>query len=498
MNLYFSTGAAGKLKRKVDTMLEKVFKLSENKTTVKTEVVAGLTTFMTMAYIIALNPNLLTGFGAAGQDLWNGVFLATCIASAIGTFCMAFLANKPFAMAPGMGLNSFFAVVVGNIVAMTGMTYVASFQAALVIILLEGIVFVVLSIFNVREKIVEAIPLGIRLGISPAIGLMLMNIGLGSNVGVYAEGNGFTTPFYVMRDFFGALTPSYLQNNMGDTGFATMILTVVTMFVGLFVILAMSKKGIKGSVLYGMLVASVIYWIGSFAFLHTNPFASLATASFLPPFADMAQVTLFKFNFAGFMEIGWFTAITLIITFCIIDMFDTIGTLVGTASRAGMVDKDGNMPRMREALLADAVGTVAGACTGTSTVTTFVESASGVEAGGRTGLTALTTGVLFLASMFLAPIAAIIPAAATSSALIYVGILMLQGLKRVDFDDMDQMVPVALMLIGMPISGSIGHAIGLGLISYTIMKIFGGKAKEVSVLTYVISALFLVKFFLAV
>ena len=498
MNLYFSTGLAGKLKRKVDTMLEKVFKLSENKTTVKTEVVAGLTTFMTMAYIIALNPNLLTGFGAAGQDLWNGVFLATCIASAIGTFCMAFLANKPFAMAPSMGLNSFFAVVVGNIVAMTGMTYVASFQAALVIILLEGIVFVVLSIFNVREKIVEAIPLGIRLGISPAIGLMLMNIGLGSNVGVYAEGNGFTTPFYVMRDFFGALTPSYLQNNMGDTGFATMILTVVTMFVGLFVILAMSKKGIKGSVLYGMLVASVIYWIGSFAFLHTNPFASLATASFLPPFADMAQVTLFKFNFAGFMEIGWFTAITLIITFCIIDMFDTIGTLVGTASRAGMVDEKGDMPNMKEALLSDAIGTIAGACTGTSTITTFIESASGVEAGGRTGLTAVVTGLLFLACIFIAPIAAIIPAAATSAALIYVGILMLQGLKRVDFDDMDQMVPVALMLIGMPISGSIGHAIGLGLISYTIMKIFGGKAKEVSVLTYVISALFLVKFFLAV
>lgn len=498
MELYFSTGFAGKLKRKVDTMLEKVFKLSENKTTVKTEVVAGLTTFMTMAYIIALNPNLLTGFGVAGQDLWNGVFLATCIASAIGTFCMAFLANKPFAMAPGMGLNSFFAVVVGNIVAMTGMTYVASFQAALVIILLEGIVFVVLSIFNVREKIVEAIPLGIRLGISPAIGLMLMNIGLGSNVGIYAEGNGFTTPFYVMRDFFGALTPSYLQGNMGDAGFATMILTVVTMFVGLFVILAMSKKGIKGSVLYGMLVASVIYWIGSFAFLHTNPFASLATASFLPPFADMAKVTLFKFNFAGFMEIGWFTAITLIITFCIIDMFDTIGTLVGTASRAGMVDEKGDMPNMKEALLSDAIGTIAGACTGTSTITTFIESASGVEAGGRTGLTAVVTGLLFLACIFIAPIAAIIPAAATSAALIYVGILMLQGLKRVDFDDMDQMVPVALMLIGMPISGSIGHAIGLGLISYTIMKIFGGKAKEVSVLTYVISALFLVKFFLAV
>ena len=479
-------------------MLEKVFKLSDNKTTVKTEVIAGLTTFMTMAYIIALNPNLLTGFGSAGQELWNGVFMATCIASAIGMFCMAFLANKPFAMAPGMGLNSFFAVVVGNIVTMTGMTYVASFQAALVIILIEGIVFVVLSVFNVREKIVEAIPLGIRLGISPAIGLMLMNIGLGSNVGIYAEGNGFAAPFYVMRDFFGALTPSYLQSSMGDAGYAAMILTVVTMFVGLFAIVGMAKKGIKGSVLFGMLIASVIYWAGSFLFLHTNPFASLATASFVPPFADMISTTFFKFNFAGFLEIGWFTAITLIITFCIIDMFDTIGTLVGTASRAGMVDENGNMPCMKEALLSDAIGTIAGSCTGTSTVTTFIESASGVEAGGRTGLTAIVTGVMFLACMFIAPIAAIIPAAATSAALIYVGVLMLQGLKKVDFDDMDQMVPVAMMLIGMPISGSIGHAIGIGLISYTIMKIFGGKAKEVSVLTYAISILFLVKFFLAV
>ena len=479
-------------------MLEKVFKLSENGTNAKTEVIAGLTTFMTMAYIIALNPNLLTGFGAEGAQLWNGVFMATCLASAVGMFCMAFLANKPFAMAPGMGLNSFFAVVVGNIVALTGMSYVASFQAALVIILVEGIVFVLLSIFNVREKIVESIPLGIRLGISPAIGLMLMNIGLGSNVGIYAEGNGFTTPFYVMRDFFGALTPSVLQSNMGDAGYATMILTVVTMFVGLFAIVAMAKKGVKGSVLFGMLIASVVYWVGSFAFLNTNPFASLATASFLPPVGDMVEVTFFKFNFQGFVEIGWFTVITLTITFCIIDMFDTIGTLVGTASRAGMVDENGNMPNMKEALLSDAIGTIAGACTGTSTVTTFVESASGVEAGGRTGLTALVTGIMFLACMFIAPIAAIIPAAATSAALIYVGVLMLLGLKNVDFEDMDQMVPVALMLIGMPISGSIGHAIGIGLISYTIIKVFGGKAKEVSVLTYAISILFLVKFFLAV
>ena len=258
------------------------------------------------------------------------------------------------------------------------------------------------------------------------------------------------------------------------------------------------SKGVKAAVILGMLVASVIYWAGEAIFLGINPFESLKGASFVPPVADMASTTLFKFNFSGFVQIGWFTAITLIVTFCIIDMFDTIGTLVGTASRAGMLDKDGNMPNMREALLADAVGTVAGACTGTSTVTTFVESASGVEAGGRTGLTALTTGLLFLACMFLAPIAAIIPAAATSAALIYVGVLMVANLKNIDFEDLTQVLPTALMLISMPVSGSIGHGIGLGMISYAAIKLFTGKGKEVSVVTYVISVLFLIKFFAVV
>ena len=474
-------------------MLEKIFKLKENNTTAKTEIIAGLTTFMTMAYIIALNPNLLTGFGKDTMpELWNGVFLATCIASAIGTIVMAFLANKPFAMAPGMGLNSFFAVVVTNIVALTGMTYVASFQSALCIVLIEGIVFLVLSVLNIREKIVDAIPLGVRLGIAPAIGLMLLNIGVGSNAGIYSENGG---PFYAMRDFFGALTPSLAKTNMGS-GYSAMVLSVVTMFVGLFAIVVLAQRGVKGAVLLGMLISSIIYWAGEAIFLGTNPFASLATASFVPAFGDMASTTLFKFDFRGFAEIGWFTAITLIITFCIIDMFDTIGTLVGTASRAGMLDKNGKMPNMKQALLSDAVGTVAGSLTGTSTVTTFVESASGVEAGGRTGLTALTTGIMFLACIFIAPIAGIIPAAATSSALIYVGVLMVAGLKNVDFDDICQSLPAALMMIAMPISGSIGHAIGLGLITYTVIKVFTGKAKDVSVLTYVLSLIFLLKFFI--
>ena len=476
--------------------MEKLFRLKENGTSVKTEIVAGLTTFMTMAYIIALNPNLLTNF-ATGSALWNAVFVATCLASAVGTACMAFLANKPFVMAPGMGLNSFFAVICGNMAAMLKTDYTSAFQATMCIILVEGIVFLLLSVFNIRDKIDTAIRLGVRLGIGPAIGLMLMNIGFGSNAGIYAEGNGYTSPFYVMRDFFGAMTPSTIRDQMGQE-YSQMVLSVITMFVGLFVIVLLAKKGKKFAVLVGMLSGSVIYWAGEAIFLHTNPFASLKGASFLPHFKDMAEVTLFKFDFHDFFQIGWFTAITLIITFCMIDMFDTTGTLVGTASRAGMTDKDGNMPKMKEALTADAVGTIAGACCGTSTVTTFVESASGVEAGGRTGLTSLTAAFMFLACLFVSPVVAIIPAAATSSALIYVGVLMLQGLKNINFDDIDQIVPVFIMLLAIPISGSIGHGIGLAMISHMVIKVFSGHAKEVSALTYVISALFLVKFFAVV
>ncbi len=474
--------------------MEKIFKLKENGTSVKTEIVAGLTTFMTMAYIIALNPNILAGYGMTdgGQPLWNAVFLATCIASGIAMICMAFIANKPFCLAPGMGLNSFFAVVVGNIAAITGATYVASFQAALIIVLAEGVVFVVLTLCNVREKLVDAIPLGVRLGISPAIGLMLLNIGFGSNVYI-ANTNG--EQFYVMRDFFGALTAGHAAEMMGDA-YPVMVLSVVTMFIGLFFIVVLAKRGIRGAVLVGMFISSVIYWIGDAVILGGDPFASLATASWIPAFGDMFDLTFFKFNFAGFMQVGWFTIITLIITFCMIDMFDTIGTLVGTASRAGMVDEEGKMPQMKEALLSDAIGTVAGSVTGTSTVTTFVESASGVEAGGRTGLTSLTCGIMFILCMFIGPLAAVIPAAATSAALIYVGVLMLSGLSKVKWSDIDVAVPVTLMLIAMPISGSIGHAIGIAMISYVAIKLLLGKPKEVSVLTYIVAALFLIKFFL--
>lgn len=470
-----------------------MFKLKENGTNVKTELIAGLTTFMTMAYIIALNPNILTNWDV-GSPLWNAVFLATCLASGIGTIVLALIANKPFAMSAGMGLNAFYAICASNIAAIAGVSYLEGFQAALCIVLIEGIIFLALSIFNIRDKIVNGIPYTIRMAIGPAIGLMLMNVGFGSNAGIYDE-NG--NVYYVMRDFFGALTSSTIRDSMGSA-WGMMLLTVITMLLGLIIIIWLNHKQIKGSVLFGMLGASIFYWLGELICFDVNPFINLKTASWLPNFTDFANTTFFKFNFNTFLNIGWSTVITLIITFCIIDMFDTIGTLLGTAVKANMVDENGNMPKMKECLTADAIGTIVGSVSGTSTVTTFIESASGVEAGGRTGLTALTTGVLFLACMFIAPIAAIIPPAATSAALIYVGILMLQNLNKIDFTDVASIVPASIMLLAMPISSSIGNAIGLALIVYTLIKMVRGKAKDVPALTYILSIIFVLKFFVAI
>ena len=473
--------------------MEKLFKLKENGTNVRIEIIAGLTTFLTMAYIIALNPNLLTRYDV-GSPLWNGVFMATCLASGIGTIFMAIYANKPFAMAPGIGINAFFAAVVLDIAAITGMSYVESFQAAICIVLIEGMIFTIISLTGFRDKIIKAIPLGIKNGLAPAIGLMLMNFGFGSNVAVYDETG---RSYHVLSDFFGTPSPTLLKENMG-AGYPAMALSVVTIFIGLFIIVILAHRGIKCAVIIGILLSSVFHWAGEFFSLGINPFASLANASFIPPFADMASTTLFRFNFSGLLEVGWFMIITLIISFCMIDMFDSIGTLVGISSSAGMTDKDGNMPEMKQALTADAVATITGAATGTSTVTTYIESAAGVEAGGRTGLTSLTTGIMFLLCIFFAPVIEIIPSSATSSALIYVGILMLRELKNIDFSDMYQYLPVFIMLITMTISGSVGHAIGIALITDVIIKLFTGKKEDISELTFVLSIIFIVKFFLTI
>ncbi|MEA5038813.1 MAG: NCS2 family permease [Clostridiaceae bacterium] len=473
--------------------MEKFFKLRENGTTVRTELLAGVTTFMTMAYIIALNPTLISG-AFSGQPMWNAVFMATILASAIGTILMGLLANKPFAMSSGMGLNSYFATVVASIAATAAIDYTSAFQAALCIILVEGVVFVVLTACRIREKIVDAIPMAVRHGIPAGIGLMLLNIGLGSNAGIFSP--DFSNVFYVLGTFFKD-GPGATKAAMEAAGadYRMMVLYVLTMFVGVFAISVFSHKKVRGSVLLGMLAASVLYWAGAFA-LGNNPFASLATASFVPPFKDMFELTFFKFSFKNLFSIGYFTALMTILTFCMVDMFDTIGTLYGTAKRANMMDENDNLPKMQQCMMSDAVGTCVGACLGTSTITTFIESAAGVEEGGRTGLTAVTTGVLFLLAMFLAPVAALIPAPATSAALVYVGTLMLSSLKSVEYEDVSSVVPVALMLIFMIATSGIGTGIGIGLISYSAIKVCTGRGKDVSALTWVLSALFLCKFFI--
>ena len=480
--------------------MDKFFKISERGSNVRTEIIAGLTTFFAMAYIVVTNPNQIVSFNhlapdadPAFQQIWNAVYVASILAAIIGTLLMALYAKMPFAQACGMGLNSFFFVsfILPEII--SGGDVIKGYHAGLVIILVSGIVFLLFSVTGLRVKVAKALPDCLKKAIPAGIGLFIAFLGF-QNVGII-QTNQYTLVQFV--DIHGALKAgAFFADVEGVKAFMPAILA----FLGLLVIAILEKHNVKGGVLISIAGISVLYYLLS----GTTPTFDMSQIG--QTFKDFGSIGItgvfqadaWKRAFTGSELGGIFSAIMLIVTFCLVDMFDTIGTLVGTASRAGMTDKDGNMPNMKEALLSDAVGTVAGACCGTSTVTTFVESASGVEAGGRTGLTSLTAAFMFLACMFIAPVAAVIPAAATSSALIYVGILMLQGLKNVDFDDLDQVVPVFLMLLAMPISGSIGHGIGIAMISYTVIKVFSGRAKDVSVLTYIISLLFIIKFFAVV
>ena len=452
-------------------MLEKIFKLSENKTNVKTEVVAGITTFMTMAYILAVNPSIL---GDAGMDS-TAVLLATALASFIGTAAMALMANLPFALSAGMGLNAYLAYTVCGV-----MGY--DWRVALLAVFVEGLIFIVMSLTNIREAIFNAIPLSLKRGVSVGIGLFIAFIGL-QNAGLCVDGSTLVE----LTDF---------TENFNSKGICALLCVI-----GVLITAALHIKKVKGSMLIGIVVTWGLGMLCQLTKLYL-PAPELGCYSMFPTMAltDFTKLSetagqCFKVDFSVVKPMEF---VVVIFAFLFVDIFDTLGTLIGVSTKANMLDEEGRLPKIKPALMADAIGTTIGAALGTSTVTTFVESASGVEAGGRTGLTALVTGFMFLACMFIAPIAAIIPPAATSAALIYVGILMLQGLKNVDFEDLDQALPVTLMLIGMPISSSIGHAIGLGLISYTVIKVLTGKFKDVSIVTYLISALFLVKFFLAV
>ena len=468
-------------------LLEKFFKLKKNNTDVKTEVLAGITTFVSMVYIISLNPNILSAF-EINTPLWNGIFLATCISAFLGTMLVGLLANKPLAMAPGMGSNSYFAIVTASTAAMLGISYTEAYQAGLVIILLEGILFVILTIIRVREKIIDAIPECIRISIAPAIGIFLMFIALKSNVTIFSDSGG---PFYMGDDFFGAINTVVAREKLGSA-FPEMYLSVITMLAGFFTIAVLAYRRIPGCIPLGILAASIIYWSGAYL-CGRDPFASLQNASWLPLFNDFFSTTFFRFDFDCFMKIGLDTALLLIVTFCVVDLFDTVGTLIGTSSKTNLLNEK---LQMKKALLSDAVATVVGGTLGTSTVTTFAESNAGIAAGGRTGLTSAVIAILFLFCMFLAPAVALIPAPATSAALLYVGILMFRDIKRINFDDLTEFAPAMIMIVLMPASHSIGHAIGLGLISYAVIKLFCGKSREVSLLTYTVSILFLIKFFL--
>ena len=463
------------------------FKVKEHGSTVRTEIMAGVTTFMAMAYILMVNAGM---FSSLGTVSYGAIYIATAISAVIGTVLIGLLSNLPLAQASGMGLNAFFVYTVC-------FTFGLSYANALVLVLVDGIVFVLLTVTGLRKMIFDAIPAAVKTAISAGIGLFIAFIGL-QNAGIVVDDGATLVNLSSFNVFSGSATWANIF---------PMLLTIIAVFA----IGAMSKKKVKGAVLWGMLGGAVLYYVIGLITVpdfYATAVAPNLTSDFFSAFKDFGTQAFGKvftegFNFSPYIaEHGMSNFIVMFLTtmlaFCMVDMFDTLGTLYGACAAGNMLTKDGNVPNMDKAMLADAIATCCGAVCGTSTVTTFIESASGVEAGGRTGLTALTAGILFLACMFLAPIAAVIPGAATSAALIYVGVLMLQGLKNVNFDDMDQMLPVSIMLIGMPISGSIGHAIGLGLISYTFVKVLSGKAKDVSVLTYVISALFLVKFFAVV
>ena len=451
-------------------MLERFFHLSEHKTNVKTEIMAGITTFMTMAYILAVNPSIL---GDAGMDT-TAVLLATALASFVGTACMAFFANLPFALSAGMGLNAFLAytVVLG---------YGYSWQVALLAVFVEGIVFIIMSLTNIRAAIFNAIPLNLKRGVSVGIGLFIAFIGL-QNAGLAVDSSTLVT------------ITSFTEN------FHTAGICALLALVGFFIMAVLYIKNINGAILIGIVLTWILGMLCQVSGLYVPDnvsYFSLFPSMGLTDFSRLGQTfgQCFNVDFSGVSIVNF---IVVMFSFLFVDLFDTLGTLIGVATKAKMIDKEGRLPGIKPALMADAIGTTVGAVFGTSTVTTFVESASGVEAGGRTGLTALTCGIVFLLCMFIAPIAAIIPPAATSSALIYVGVIMLAGLKNVDLRNLEQVVPVALMLIAMPISGSIGHAIGIGLITFSVINITTGKASKQYTLTYILALIFLVKFFLVV
>ena len=427
--------------------MEKFFKLKENNTDAKTEFIAGLTTFMTMAYILIVNPSILS---ATGMDQ-GAVFTATALSAVISTLIMGLYAKLPFAQAPGMGLNAFFAYTI-----VIQMGY--SFEFALTAVLLEGIIFILLTIFNVREAIVDSIPRGIKNAISVGIGLLLSLIGLeGAGIVVHTDGGTIVS----------------LGNIVSGSGLLAII--------GLLITSVLIAKNVKGALFIGMIITAII----------GIPMGITPMPSKIISMPPSIAPTFFKFDFHNIFSLDMVIAL---FTLLFMDMFDTIGTLVGVATKAKMLDKDGKVPNIKKALFSDAVGTTLGAFLGTSTVSTFVESASGVAEGGRTGLTAVSTAFMFFLALFFAPLFAIITPAVTASALVLVGLFMIEPIKEIDLHDFTEAIPAFLTIIMMPFAYSISDGIVFGVISYIILKLFTGKRKEISLTTVILGLVFLLKF----
>lgn len=461
--------------------MDKFFKITERDSTVKTEIIAGLTTFFAMAYIIIVNPNQLVGFSfdvPGVSKIWNAVYIASILAAIIGTLMYAFYAKLPFAQACGMGLNSFFftSFVLPQII--NGEDVVRGYHAGLIIILLSGLIFLLLSVTGLRSYIAKAMPDCIKKSIPAGIGLFIAFIGF-QNVGII-QANEYTLVQFV---------------KINGAAWADIAPAVIALL-GFIIIAVLSKLNVKGSVLIGIIATTVIYYVA------TWQMPSFAMSEVLTPFKDFAEIGVtgvftaqsWKDAFSGEMLGGVFSVIMLIVTFCLVDMFDTIGTLYGAASEAEMLDENGDPVDVDKAMTCDSVATVSGAVLGTSTVTTFVECAAGVAAGGRTGLTSLVTSICFFLCLFLSPIASVVPAAATAPALIYVGVLMLKNFSKVDMDDMRSAVPAFLTLLMMPLTYSIANGIGIGAISYVLITLFTGKFTKKDIAVTIIALLFVGKF----
>lgn len=461
-----------------EIMLEKLFKLKENKTTAKTEILAGITTFMTMAYILAVNPGILS---AAGMDQ-GAVFTATALAACIGTVCMALFANYPFALAPGMGLNAYFAYTV-----VLNMGY--TWQVALAAVFVEGIIFLVLSLTSIREAIFNAIPASLKTAVSVGIGLFIAFIGL-QNAKIVIGGSTLLQLF--------SLEEYNEINNVAAT-FNDVGITVILAIIGVIITAILVVKNVKGNILWGILITWILGIICQFAGLYI-PNPEIGFYGLLPDFSNGISIpsiapVFCKMDFSGVLSLNF---IVVIFAFLFVDLFDTIGTLIGVSSKSGMLDKNGKLPRIKGALLADSVATTAGAVLGTSTTTTFVESASGVSEGGRTGLTSLTTAVLFGLSLFLSPIFLAIPSFATAPALIVVGFYMFSNVININFQDLAESIPCYICIAAMPFFYSISEGISMGVISYVGIHLFTGnfRKKKIGILMYILAILFILKYIL--